>query len=176
MPQVYWGKLEQKRKLTRQEKMVRKEEDLKRFWSKVKKTSNCWVWTGMKTSLNYGVFSYRGKDVYSHRFSYEIHNGNIKKNYCICHKCDNPPCINPDHLFMGTKADNSKDAKSKGRNLLQGHPGESHCAHKLTMKQVTSIRSEFKRYVVTRFSLASKYNVSQHTISDILYGKSWIIK
>lgn len=95
---------------------------LKRFWGKVRKTDTCWIWTGARTSKKgksrYGNISFQGKRWLAHRFSWMIHNGKINKNMCVLHHCDNPPCINPDHLFLGTIADNNHDAIKKGRGIL----------------------------------------------------------
>lgn len=86
-----------------------------RFWKYVKKTKNCWIWIGAKQNgkWKYGIFD---KDK-AHRFSWKIHYGKIEKGMFICHKCDNPPCIRPDHLFKGTPADNMADKVAKGRQI-----------------------------------------------------------
>ena len=85
-----------------------------RFWCKVEKTDSCWNW---KASLKsgYGGFQYNGHFVRAHRASWHMHNGPIPEGIFICHKCDNPLCVNPEHLFLGTHRDNVLDAVSKGR-------------------------------------------------------------
>ena len=89
-----------------------------RFWRYVRKTEYCWIWTGSKNSsgpYGYGELYVRGKKVKAHRFSWEIHNGPIPSGLYACHHCDNPPCVRPDHLFIGTQRDNALDCERKNR-------------------------------------------------------------
>lgn len=87
-----------------------------RFWRKVKKSDGCWEWTGTKNSRGYGMFTPTpGKRVLAHRFSWEMENGRIPDGLFGCHRCDNPGCVRPDHLFVGTNSDNIRDAVAKGR-------------------------------------------------------------
>jgi len=85
------------------------------FWKNVKKTDSCWIWNGSKQAAGYGELGYRGKRYAAHRVSWEIHNGEIKNSLHVLHKCDNPSCTNPKHLFLGTHADNMHDAQNKKR-------------------------------------------------------------
>ena len=87
-----------------------------RFWVKVVRGPDCWNWNGGKLVEGYGRFVDRGKYVLAHRVSWEIHNGPIPEGLCVLHRCDNPPCTNPDHLFVGTHGDNARDRAAKGRN------------------------------------------------------------
>lgn len=91
-----------------------------RFWARIEKTTTCWVWTGTRSkSGGYGILSVNGKYVRAHRFSFELHKAPIGPNMEACHTCDNPPCVNPDHLFEGTHRDNMLDMKRKQRGLFK---------------------------------------------------------
>lgn len=87
-----------------------------RFWSKVKKSEGCWEWQATLSNKGYGQFRVDGKLALSHRFAYELAKGPILKGLHILHSCDNPACVNPDHLSVGTRADNMQDMTSKGRH------------------------------------------------------------
>ena len=109
-----------------------------RFWKYVKKSEGCWIWTGAKKQGGYGVITvYRDEDLrthkrmLAHRLSWEIHNGKILDGLCVCHHCDNPPCVNPAHLFLGTMLDNTLDCYKKGRMPSKRR---THCSrgHELT--------------------------------------------
>ncbi|MEY9995875.1 hypothetical protein ABIE67_007907 [Streptomyces sp. V4I8] len=99
-----------------------------RFWRYVDKTGECWTWTGGHSNDGYGRFfiSEGEGNVAAHRFSYQLHNGEIPDGLIICHRCDNPPCVRPDHLFVGTHLDNVRDMFSKGRNV-SGMSKRTHC-------------------------------------------------
>lgn len=158
-----------------------------RFWSKVNKDGPvpahrpelgpCWVWTGKTNQFGYGmvwIVGGMGKEARAHRISWEIKNGEIPAGQCVLHKCDNPPCVNPDHLFLGTKYENIQDATRKGRQT-SALKGEDHTTAKLTNDQVHEIRHLYKSRTPGRSgpALAKIYGVNHHTITDIARGVKW---
>lgn len=88
----------------------------KRFLDKVDKSGDCWLWTGTLRKCGYGQIGFNGKVYRAHRVSYDIHNGEIPKGLIVCHTCDNPPCVNPAHLYAGTPMDNTTDMMLRGRH------------------------------------------------------------
>lgn len=135
---------------------------LERFWEKVDKSGDCWLWTGATINKGYGQIRIKGKSVLVHRVSYELHRGPIPKGLCVLHHCDNPLCVNPDHLFLGTKYDNVQDMIAKGRRSQT----------KLTLDKVKEIRERVSNGE-TQISLAKEFGVIQQTISDAVTRKTW---
>ncbi len=147
-----------------------------RFWSKVEKSEDCWNWTGAKSSFGHGRFKIDGKLYSPHRLVYEWKYGKIPKDMMICHHCDNPSCVKLEHLFLGTRSDNMKDAYRKGRiTYFTAHLfGEKHGGSKLTEKQVAQIREEYKKGNTTYRKLGKKYDIDYSTIGKIIRGKRWM--
>lgn len=144
-------------------------EIIDRFWSHTKPLNNgCVVWTGGQTK-GYGHFHVNRKDWYAHRFAYVISKGVIKPGEIVRHACDNPLCVNVDHLSVGTQKDNIKDMFERGRNPVKDHRGENHPNNKLTEKDVRTIRKSKE----SRSTLAKKYNVTYQTIRDIKLRMTW---
>ncbi len=131
------------------------------------KTGDCWEWQNAKTK-GYGVLTHEGRLHYAHRLSWFVHNGDIPTGMCVLHECDNPACINPSHLFIGTHKANMTDRCEKGRTAK----GEESGPAKLTEKDVHEIRGLFKsgEKIV---DIAIKYNVSESAISYIKSGVNW---
>jgi len=141
-----------------------------RFWSKVDKSGECWVWTATCYRNGYGQFGpEHGKGVLAHRFAWELIYGAIPNGLLVCHHCDNPACVRPDHLFLGTQSDNMKDCAAKGRSSLQ-NPAKHH--RKLTEIQVQEIR-QLSMQGVSKYRLARRYHVTETTIGQIVSGRTW---
>ena len=133
------------------------------FWGKVDRTGDCWLWTGNINSDGYGRIGVNYKNILAHRFSWGLHFGMIPKGMNVLHECDNPPCVNPAHLFLGTQADNMKDMVAKGR---------SHTAFKLTVYDVREIR----RRAATgenQTDIGTDFGLCQGTVSEIFNRKIW---
>lgn len=141
-----------------------------RFYSKFKinEDNGCWEWMATKFPNGYGCFKLNRKSVGAHRVSYEIHNGKINKNMVICHHCDNPSCVNPEHLFVGTQKENLLDRKLKGRSVEGNKNGRC----KLSDKDILAIKRLLAEKIDQR-DIAKSYGVAQTTISAINLNKSW---
>lgn len=91
---------------------------MERFWNKVDKSGDCWLWTASKTHQGYGYFRFDGKMCKAHRMAWLLVNGEIPNEMLVCHSCDNPSCVNPEHLWLGTNQENMDDMNKKGRHAL----------------------------------------------------------
>lgn len=147
----------------------RRRSAVNRFWENVNQNASneCWEWTGSKLSAGYGMLYIGNQMKLAHRYSYELHNGAIPQGMFCCHHCDNPSCVNPAHLFLGTHNDNMADMKSKGR---QKHGNGK---AKVTEAQVLEIRQKYARGGITHRELAAIYGVNREAISNIIQRKNW---
>lgn len=154
-------------------------EPIVRFRKKVKinKKNGCWEWQGYRDRNGYGTFSTKFKMMKAHRFSYEYYNKKIPDNMLVCHTCDNPCCVNPEHLWLGTDCDNHRDMVKKGR--FRTVYGEDCGSSKLSNNEVLHIRIFFNKNknkmtkvkIIRLFS--KKHEVSTVTIERILYNSTW---
>jgi len=142
------------------------------------KNTGCWVWQGKSRSgscRKYGRIKVNGKNMAAHRFSWELYFGEIPRGLLVCHKCDNPECVNPKHLFIGTQKDNMKDMKDKGRQNKESHlgynfhRGERNYNSRLRDGDVLKIRKDIR----PQRTIAKQYNVSQTLISKIKKHEIW---
>lgn len=178
-----------------------------RFWAKVRKTDDCWLWTGKRNPHGYGVLWHptpaaprrmRG----AHRVAWELAYGSIADGLNVCHRCDRPACVRPEHLFLGSQLANMRDAKLKQRvphgdehysrrspeTFRRTRTGDNHWTHRmparaprgeanprarLTEEQVSAIRKHYSSGDVTQRQLACEYGVAQSTISRLLAGQCW---
>jgi len=151
-----------------------------RFWDRVKKSDGCWEWQGRIEKNGYGSWGFYSRTWRTHRLSWTLRYGPIPDGLWVLHHCDNRKCVRPDHLFLGTLADNMRDAAVKGvmsaavRKAWITHPdlwrGEKHGRAKLTDNDVRAIRATTS---VSQTELAHRYGVSQATIWRIISRKGW---
>jgi hypothetical protein len=146
--------------------------DIDRFFQKIRKTDSCWLWTGaLYGAGRYGQFWAKGDMHLAHRISWMIHFQEIPKGFFVCHKCDVKQCVNPDHLFVGSPADNIDDMVRKKR--CNPPIGERSGTAKLTTAQVLEIRRKYAGGNVTQKELGILYGVADTAICRIITGRRW---
>jgi hypothetical protein len=148
-----------------------------RFMDKVspEPNSGCWLWDAFTREDGYGQFRFNGRTQSAHRVAWQLYNGPLSRGasgsgVCVLHRCDNPACVNPEHLFIGSNADNVQDMVNKGRN--QRCRGADASRSKLIDADVIAIR-HFVKSGVPQNKIAIMFNVDNSTISDIKRRKSW---
>jgi hypothetical protein len=143
-----------------------------RFWRDVRISTDdqCWEWAGSRTANGYGRFWILRRGHAAHRIAYAIANGPAPSNLMVCHHCDNPACVNPSHLFLGTAADNVHDMLRKGRRpRLFGSASSNAKVHERDVESIHDLRLAGW----TQSAIASRFGLSQPTVSEILSGKKW---
>jgi hypothetical protein len=156
------------------------------FWSKVDSSGGddaCWEWLGTRGSSGYGEVRVNKRLQKAHRRAWELTNGPIPEGKVVCHRCDNPGCCNPKHLFVGTHSDNMADMVAKGRQQRDGwkhwNPlrkwakGEASGSAKLTEAQVREIRRRFEAGGISKVQLGREYNVTDVLIGKIVNKQVW---
>ena len=138
-----------------------------RFWDKIDKCcpNDCWEWTMGSTPKGYGQIRDSGRTLLAHRVSWALAHGPIPAGLCVLHHCDNPPCVNPTHLFLGTRTDNARDCGRKGRRPK----GSAHGRAKLTEADVRMIRTSDEKTSV----LAKRLGVDRTTVGYARRGRTW---
>lgn len=152
------------------------------FWNKVNKTDSCWLWTGALNEKGYGI-AWDGEHTQkAHRVSWMLEHGSMP-GLCVLHKCDVPNCVNPDHLFTGTRSDNNVDMVNKGRHVKGGthiltinakyERGERHHNSKLVEKDIVNIRADRATGQYSYSQLAEKYHIGIMTAYKVVNRKTW---
>lgn len=137
---------------------------------RTRKTPTCWLWTGCRSIGGYGqICTGGGQRAYTHRISWEVHRGPIAGGMYVLHRCDNPPCVNPDHLFLGSKGDNNRDAIKKRR----GWVGELNGSARLTWDAVRKIRSA-RAIGASLVDLGKRFHVDPSTIGLVVRNHTWV--
>jgi HNH endonuclease len=142
--------------------------NIRNFWARTQKSEGCWTWVGCADRDGYGQITAAGRQLKAHRFSWELHNSAIPQGLCVCHRCDNRACVNPEHLFLGTNRDNTRDKVAKGR-----HPvGEASATSTLTNAEVEQIRQLLREGKQSQASIAREFGVTPGNVCHIKMGRS----
>lgn len=161
----------------------------RRFWTHVSVGDGCWMWTGTTFRRGYGYFWLGGRSISAHRYSYELHYGPFPQKFLVCHHCDTPGCVRPDHLFLGDHSANMRDCGKKGRTGMQQYPersffnglhdhptrarGERINHAKLRDQDVVAIRALAKDGLRSP-EIARRFPVDESQIRRIVRGKAWV--
>ena len=135
---------------------------------------SCWEWKRTKNYYGYGTLTVNGKTIFAHRLAYQLGVGDIPTGLQVLHSCDNPSCINPQHLHLGTGSDNMKECYDRGRSKIKpvSFKGESNGSAKLSKKDVVVIKSLIA-HGEKQHKVAAEFNISQAQVSNIVLGKGW---
>lgn len=155
-----------------------------RFWAKVDRTGACWMWRGAIAKNGYGTHRFGGKTTYAHRLAYTLTKGAIPAGHDVCHTCDVRGCVRPDHLFAGTRTDNMRDAKAKGRTALgdknrsrkypeKVHRGENAYQSKLTEDLVRAIRAFYAKGGANQREVADHFGLNYGTVKNVIRRANW---
>jgi len=140
-----------------------------RFELYIKRTIDCWEWIGHRDPNGYGRLNVDGYPMLAHRLSYQLRWGGIPDGMAVLHKCDNPRCVNPEHLFLGTQSDNANDMYRKGRSRKRGMKGTDHHQAKLSEADVRAIRTSQE----PDGKVGAQYGISRTAVNDIRKRRSW---
>ncbi len=143
------------------------DQDIRSFWANVDRTESCWLWQASKNNKGYGRYCINAQVIYAHRFSYLLHTGILSDTLEVLHRCDNPACVNPTHLWLGTHQENMRDSVQKQRAAL----GEYNGMASMSNAQVTELRKDYATGNYLQRELAIKYSVSGATVSRIVNSK-----
>lgn len=147
--------------------------DVERFWSRVIKTETCWLWPVVPPSANgYGRAWFRGDTRRPHKIAWILTHGEVPDGLNVLHHCDVRHCVNPSHLFLGTKRDNALDAVAKRRNCF----GEKHGMSKVTFDSAHEMRVALTQFGVKQKHLAQLFKIDPRTVGDLIHGRMWISK
>jgi len=157
-----------------------------RFFRQVEKTDSCWLWVGLKNQKGYGRLNIAGSMVLAHRLSWTLHGGENPHDRCVLHRCDVPACVNPAHLFLGTRADNNADMRVKGREgrafgNMSGRRKRPECfpigekwpQSRLTENDVKSLRREYAAGSISFAKLGKKYGIGHTHAENIVKRRKW---
>jgi hypothetical protein len=150
-----------------------------RFWDRVDRApghgpnGDCWLWTGAVNDSGYGKLTANGSKAYrAHRFSYELANGPLEKEVCVLHRCDVRRCVRPDHLFIGSRGDNNRDAASKGRGRGGQGKGSAHPKAVLDEQIIERIWL-LRRFGLSPGKIARTLDLNRSTVKNVIYGGYW---